>query len=204
MSTTSRTLSALLLTASTLLAHGLPLHAQGQTQTPGKRLYKWVDEQGNIHYSDRLEGAATSRNPERLSTNGIRVGAQHSALPTNREEAKQYEEARRRAQRDAMLLSSYPSEIELLRAHDELRVPIETSLRAAQENIERLRGEIRSREAVKGVPEQKAAEIQQLRRQLAEEELRLKELEAKRFDLYEQQNAEVARYRELVGAGRDG
>lgn len=204
MSITPRPLSALLLTAVALLAFHLPLQAQAQTQAPGKRLYKWVDEQGNIHYSDRLEGSAPSRNPERLSANGIRVGAQHSALPTNRAEAKQYEEARRQAQRDATLLTSYRSEIELLRAHDELRVPIEASLRAAQENIDRLRGEIRSREAVKGVPEQKAAEIVQLRQQLAEEELRLKELETKRFDLYERQNAEVARYRELVSAGRDG
>ncbi len=173
----------------------LPLTAFGQ----GQRLYKWVDEQGNVHYSDRVEGSVDDRRPERINAAGIRVGQQHSALPRTREEERRLEEARRRAHADAVLLATYRSEIELLRAHDESRANLENSIRTAEGNVRELQRALSVRA---GNPQ--APETLRIQRQLDEEQRRVEQLHSRRFELHERQNAEVLRYRELAVTNEDG
>lgn len=181
---------------ATLPACLILLLSAGLADAQGPRLYKWVDEDGNVHYSDRVEGTIASRGVERLSASGIRIGNPHSALPRNRDEARQHEQDRRLAQQDTMLMTSYASEIELLRAHDESRAQIEASIRTAQGNVERLLRAIDVREAGNR-PGGSDPELNSLRDQLASEQERIGELRERRFELHERQNHEVARFREL-------
>lgn len=175
----------------------------GTAIAQGAKLFKWIDEQGNVHYSDRVEASAATAtaNIQHLNASGIRVGTPHSALPTNRDEVRQYEEAKRLAQLDSMLLASYRSELELLRSHDESREPIENGLRAAEGNIARLRHELVVRQSAAPAAsngQDVNPEMQRLRDQLSAEEASLEKLRARRFELYERQNFEVSRYRELT------
>jgi len=164
-------------------------HAQGP------RLYKWVDEDGNVHYSDRVETSApASSTIERLSANGIRIGTPHSALPTNRDEAREMEQARRVAQRDSMLLTTYSSEIQLLRAHDESRTLIEDTVRAAESNVQRLRRDLSDRIRTGSAQSERDALAEQLNVELE----RLEQVRQRRFELHERQDQEIARYRELT------
>jgi len=179
----------------------VPLLATGIAVAQGSGLYKWVDEHGNVHYSDRMEASTATSSVHRIRANGIAIGTPHSALPRNREEAREQEEARRLAQLDTMLLSSYRSELDLLRSHDESREPIENGLRAAESNIARLRQELVLRQSVAGTAAGAQAEnpeVARLRALIAGEEASLEKLRARRFELYEQQNFEVSRYRELT------
>lgn len=173
----------------------VPLLAVGQ----GQRLYKWVDEDGNVHYSDRVEGSVDSRQPERINASGIRVGQQHSALPRTREEERRREAERRQAHSDAVLLATYGSELELLRAHDETRANLEGSIRTAENNVRELERAMAARSSRPDAPE--ALRIQ---RQLDEERRRVELLHTRRFELHERQNAEVTRYRELAVTNEDG
>jgi len=179
----------------------IALLTAGMAVAQGSKLFKWVDEHGNVHYSDRMEASAATAKIQRINASGIQVGTPHSALPTNKDEARQHEEARRLAQLDMMLLSSYRSELELLRSHDESREPIENGLRAAESNIARLRQELVIRQSVApaasgGQPA--SPDVARLRDQIAAEEASLENLRARRFELYERQNFEVSRYRELT------
>lgn len=164
-------------------------------QAQGPRLYKWVDEDGNVHYSDRIESSTpASSNVERLSANGIRIGTAHGALPANREQTRELEQARRVAQRDTMLLTTYSSEIELLRAHDESRTLIEDTVRAAEGNVQRLRRDLSEQIRLGGAQ----ADRDTLAERLTVELERLEQLRQRRFELHERQDQEVARYRELT------
>jgi hypothetical protein len=180
----------------------LALCAPVALQASETRLYKWVDENGNVHYSDRVESSASPKAGEvrRITSTGIAIGNRHSALPVTREDVLRQQEAQRLAQLDTMLLSSYQSELELLRAHDASREPIESGLRAAEGNIMRLRAALAARES--GQPAAPGAgadvEVERLRKLLRDEEASLERLRTRRFELYEQQNFEVARYRELT------
>jgi hypothetical protein len=172
----------------------------GLASAQGSKLYKWVDENGNVHYSDRVEASAASSDVRRISDSGIQLDVPHSALPTNRDEVRQHDEARRLAQLDTMLLASYRTELELLRSHDESREPIENGLRAAEGNIARLKQELARRQSGATAPAGVAEhpDVTKLREQIAGEEASLEKLRARRFELYERQNFEVSRYRELT------
>lgn len=188
-------------TRTAFVISSLVLLTAGSAVAQASKLFKWVDEHGNVHYSDRMEASAATAKVQRINASGVQVGNPHSALPTSKEEIRQHEEARRLAQLDMMLLSSYRSELELLRSHDESREPIENGLRAAESNIARLRQELVIRQsALPATPEGAAptADIQRLRDQIGAEEASLEKLRARRFELYERQNFEVSRYRELT------
>lgn len=159
------------------------------------RLYKWVDEQGNVHYSDRNEAAGAVGTAQRINAHGMRIGSAHSALPQTPEEHRQYEQARRLAQHDTMLLSTYGSELDLLRAHDESRTNLEGTIKTAEGNIVRLQREIADRQSRSG---HYAEELRHLEVQVAAERERLSQLLTRRLQLHERQNEEVARYRELT------
>ena len=176
----------------------------GAVDAQGQRLYKWVDENGNVHYSDRMEASPASSAIKRISANGIPIGTPHSALPKDKGEARQRQEAQRLAQLDAMLLSTYGSELELLRAHDELRAPLEDRLKTAEKTIERLRQDL-ARQKTRPVNHPSGHDptgpsIERLQLQIEAEVANLQQLRARRFELYERQNQEVARYRELTSA----
>jgi len=166
-------------------------HAQGA------RLYKWVDEHGNVHYSDRVEGASTQHGPQTLNANGVRIESNGDPRARSREELQQEREARRSAQLDTMLLANYNNEVELLRAHDESRASIEAGIRTLEESLRRIRRQLAERELRHDVAANDA-NVARLKQQLIEEEANLERMRARRFELYERQNHEVARFRELT------
>lgn len=166
-------------------------HAQGA------RLYKWVDEHGNVHYSDRVEGTSAQHGPQTINSNGIQIGTDTDQRARSREQLQQEREARRSAQLDTMLLANYSNEVELLRAHDESRAAIEAGIRALEESLMRIRRQLAERELRHDVAPNDA-NVARLKQQLIDEEANLERMRARRFELYERQNQEIARFRELT------
>mgnify|MGYP001821960517 FL=1 len=58
-----------LFTISLLLAFGANASAGEE-----KRLYSWTDEDGNVHYSDKVPAEAAEQNKTVLNDQGVAVG----------------------------------------------------------------------------------------------------------------------------------
>ncbi|MDZ3823854.1 MAG: DUF4124 domain-containing protein [Pseudoxanthomonas sp.] len=189
-------------TALPLLALAAALLVCTDASAQGQRLYKWVDDQGNVHYSDRVESTPPAAGVQRINAHGMAVDARHSALPRNAEEARLQAQARRVALRDASLLANYPDEIDLLRAHDEVRAALDASLNSTRTNIERLQAEIAQRQGHGQLGPDGAARadavLDSLKAQLESEQRALEGLRLRRFELHERQNEELERYRALT------
>lgn len=185
-----------LVTSAFLVCLGIA--AVNASYAQGARLYKWVDEHGNVHYSDRVEGASAQHGPRTINSHGIEISTgEQNARPRTAEERRQEREARRNAQLDTMLLANYRSEIELLRAHDESRASIEAGVRTLEESLTRIRRQLAERELRHDVASNDAG-VASLKQQLIDGEADLERLRARRFELHERQNEEIARFRELT------
>src|SRR5512141_546550 len=84
--------------------------------------YKWVDEKGVIHYTDKVPPEAVNRGNVELSKDGVPVRKLDPALTPEQRRAREQEEERKRqlakqqeetARRDRALLASYASESEI-------------------------------------------------------------------------------------------
>jgi small-conductance mechanosensitive channel len=194
--TTMRTFLALLILS--LLT--LPAAAQS------KRVYKWLDEHGNVHYSDRLPSEATARQREVLNRDGVRI-SQLDMAAASPEAAAQRQEMLRSAQRDVALSVSYANEDELRRSHEERLGLVRSGLVIARNNIERIQLTLSDNEshaealsaAGRPIPVRVQENIEQSRRMLAEQQAEIDKLQDRHDQLLLEQNAELVRYRELAG-----
>lgn len=92
-----------------------PLHA---------KMYKWVDGQGNVHYTDTLPPAAAGQGSSEVKKSGTVVKQSESMeekkkrLAAEAEEAERKKIANEQARKDRALLATYTSEKEIDLARD--------------------------------------------------------------------------------------
>lgn len=176
------------------------------TQAQGSRVYKWQDEQGNVHYSDRLPSAPEARNRVLLNQNGVRVRDLDPA-PVTTQAAAQRQELLRSAQRDMALMVTFQHEGDLQRAHEERLGLLRSSLAIARGNVARLESAVDEHErhaaalaeAGSPVPASVARSLELARAMLAEQNDDLSRLERRHQDAVDLQDAELRRFRELAG-----
>lgn len=134
------------------------------------RLYRWVDDDGNVHYSDKIPPSQADQGHDKLSTKGIRIDTVAPAL-TQQEIEREKELERQRKQRerliaeqraaDRSLLSTYRSVDDLVMAQsgqlaavDVMILPTKDSIRRQQEWLRGLRFEAANLErAGKALPQ---------------------------------------------------
>jgi hypothetical protein len=99
------------------------------------RLYKWVDEQGNVHYTDRVPPEVAQRERAELDKRGITVKKTEAAkTPEEIAREKQLEELRAEQKRveaeqralDEVLLRTFRSEDDIIMARDGKVASIDT------------------------------------------------------------------------------
>jgi hypothetical protein len=90
--------------------------------TTSTKVYRWVDADGTVHYSDQIPPEQAPADRQILNQYGVPIRAEQGAmspadLEAERRAAAEREAARAAAERDAVLLSTYLSveEIEALR-----------------------------------------------------------------------------------------
>jgi|GEM_PF-737325 len=115
-----------LVTSLLLAATAGEVYAQ-TTAAPGK-LYKWVDKDGNVHFSDQVPADQAGYAREKMNDQGVSVEKVERAL-TGEEQAKKLSDeasaialAKRlgdEKKADEILLNSYASETDLKRAYDQ-------------------------------------------------------------------------------------
>ncbi|MFC4727391.1 DUF4124 domain-containing protein [Coralloluteibacterium thermophilus] len=183
-----------------------------------QKLYRWVDGDGQVRYSDHLPPEEVDRARREISfASGLVTGEVERAL-TPEERAEAEAEARRRAQaaqlqekaiqRDGVLLGSYPTEADLRRAYDERVGLLEETLKATRIGIDAQRQSLMSllghaadqELAGRAVPARTRESVVIQRAQLDDQLLALNQREAERAALDLEYRDTLARYRELQAA----
>lgn len=108
------------------------------------KLYKWTDENGKVHYSDKVPPQHSKHKRDELNEQGItvkKIAAPKTADQIRKEEqqAKIREEQKRKEDKqatyDRMLLNSYLSEEGLINARDANITAIETVIQASNNTL---------------------------------------------------------------------
>jgi len=123
-------------------------------------LYKWTDERGNVHYSDKIPIEAVNRESRQLSQQGLTIRKTEQARTTTQPLAKtETDEQRARqaerdkllaARRDRALVESYTNEKEIDLAKGRAVSTIEGQVQSAQAYIaqmQRRRDELESKKS---------------------------------------------------------
>lgn len=110
--------------------------------------YKWVDEKGVVHYTDKIPPEAVNRGKLELSKDGVPLRKVDPALTPEQIRAREQEEERKRAdaklreettRKDRALLASYTSETEIDLARQRSLAAIDNVLQSVNTYSERIK-----------------------------------------------------------------
>lgn len=181
------------------------------------RLYKWVDDDGNVHYSDSVppEEAQARREREVKSESG--TTREILRPPPTREELSAREQARREAERaerlrreqekaDRDLLLTFQSVEEMQRARDNRLAVLEGQiglirqrLRSQAERLERARREAARQERITdGDPAPYYQRIEQLEARRSESERAIAGKRSEQEDIRTEFARDIERFRRLT------
>jgi len=132
-----------LTTAVMLAILWVPLH-----DAIAGKLYRWMDENGNVHYSDKIPADQARRARSQLDKRGLEV-RQINAAKTPEELAKEAELKRLQAEkkrliaeqraRDNVLLRTFRSDDDILMTRDGKLSSLDNSIKIIRTNIRRLK-----------------------------------------------------------------
>jgi hypothetical protein len=178
------------------------------------KLYKWVDENGQIRYGDRIPPQYARKSNETLNQQGITIDRKEAAkTPEQIAAAQRLEEARQAAERvqqekdrkDRILLDTFTNEDEMVLTRDGKIEAIEAIIRVTNGRTEKLKlrlSELKTRAANiersgKPVSEKLNAEISETRQQIAQNFTYVKRRNSDQQLIREQFEVDIARFREL-------
>lgn len=183
-----------------ILAAILPVAACGE-------IYRWVDEDGQMHMSDTPPSDVTRFDREVIDRRGL-VRERQEAPPSAAErEARAAEEARlraeeeaaaRQAEADRILLQSFGSERELIHTRDDRLALIDSELALLRERLEELRQE---RERLRS--EGDMAQADALEERIRAHQGRLEEQRAQRERIEQRFRQDLERLRTLRARQED-
>lgn len=186
-----------------------------------QKLYRWVDAEGKVHYTDTLPPEAVDQARDEISRSGTTVNRVERAL-TAEERAAQEAEAAENARlaaikaeqdkMDAALTGSYATEADLARAYRERFDLLDQSLEAARVGIrsqersleEQLAHAAALERGGKPVPATVQSTIEAARKQVEDQREFLRRREGELQNLQTEYEGILQRYRLLKETGRSG
>lgn len=180
------------------------------------QVYKWVDEDGNVHYTNTPPPSASQRERQVLDESG-RVTETLSAPRTpeeiqaerdrKAEAARQERLAEEQAARDKMLLQTYTSVEEMEMARDGRVAALEAQVRVVSGTISSLETQLARLEQQAGqlrqgdrpVPEKLEKDIEKTRKELLNNQKFLLSRQEEQQNIRNRFNTEIARFKELRG-----
>jgi hypothetical protein len=192
------------------------------SQSIAATLYKWVDENGAVHYGSRLPPEQIKKGHQQLNSQGMVLTTREAAKPPEelaeevekqRElEERQAEEARLKSiqdGKDRVLLLTFSTEEELEHARDNRLEVIDSVIRLIESSIETTQGKLdqlkRSADLIytskgKDIPGGMAQKIEHAERKLANRTVQLEAKRAEREKIREKYELDLERYRLLKSA----
>lgn len=120
----------------------------GSSLVSAAKLYRWVDDQGRVHYSDRVPAEESKKARSQLNDQGLEV-RKVEAAKTPEEIAREKELERMRAEqqrlieeqraKDRVLLRTFRTEDDILMARNGKLTAIDVIIQVARSNIRRLK-----------------------------------------------------------------
>lgn len=188
------------------------------------KLYKWVDEKGNVHYSDRLPPHLAKKKHEELNNQGIILkNVERDQSTAEREQARLEEEKRlderRKIQaeeakqnlRDKILLDTFTTERDLLLTRDERLSMVDSIIsltisnnQSIQQQIDNTQAQIEVlRKNEREIPENLIKKQENLHGQLEKNKDFINIKTKERAGLEKQFELDLMRYRELKETSAD-
>lgn len=186
----------------------LPLQAQTG------RLYKWVDDAGNIHYGDKVPPQYSRQERKVLNDQGVEVDTLEAAkTPEQIAEERRLEQIRREEERqkarqrshDRMLLSTFTTEDDMIMTRDGKIAAIESVIRITRGRIDKHRKTIEENtrraanleRAGRTVPKELHDRIAESRARIERYESFIESKQEEQEAIRRQFEADIRRFREL-------
>jgi hypothetical protein len=205
----------MIIRSMSLLVFGLWLANAAAAGPP--RFYKWVDEQGQVHYSDTVPPAASGQERQVKSASGQTVQTIEPPPTRQQLEARQrapdkatQAEHRRHAQEeyDRTLLLTFSSVQEIKTARDDRLRAVTAQIELIRQRLDKLQTRLREqrRKAVhiertgQGDPTPVYAEIKQLQQHIDDNGTFIERKLGEQQRIRQEFARDMARYRELMAA----
>lgn len=189
------------------------------TPAPAK-LYRWVDEDGTVHYSDKLppehakdaheeidDKGHTVKDVDRAKTKEERMEEEKRQQQREAEQRKRAEKKARQQRRDEILLQTFTTERDLMRTRNERVEAIDQRVNMTISNNDRLEERINdARERVerlknndREVPDNLTRKLENLREQYDNNQRFIDSKRQEREEVEAKFDADLKRFRELKG-----
>ena len=186
------------------------------TSAHAAKMYRWVDKDGNVHYSDKVPPEAAQQERKVLNEQGVETEKLDRQL-TDEEIAEKNrlaaeEEAKQRVvdernKRDEMLRQSYTTVAEMENARDGRITAIESQILVTSRSIDTLEQRLSGTEAQakrlndggKEVPPNLRQQIDKTRAELLENQKFLMARRAEQEKIRGEFNEDIARFKEITG-----
>jgi hypothetical protein len=183
-------------------------------QSSGRKLYKWVDTQGQTHYGDHIPPEYASQELEVVNAQGVetaRIERQRTPEEMATEDRKRLD-ADRQAARDKNLLSTYISVPEIERLRDQRLALLSDQVKVTGQFLEILNGRM-TKLRVAGMrfrpyssdpkappmPDQIAEDLVRVGTDIHTQEQNLLERRSEAAAMAGQFESDIARFKELKG-----
>jgi hypothetical protein len=174
--------------------------------------YRWIDENGVVHYGDRLPPQYAKRESSILNKQGVEVGhTEAQKTPEQLAEEKSRAEALlRQKQHDAFLLTTYTSVKDIEALRDERLVQISGQRRAAEAYVEGLHARLNNlqtraksfapysdKPGARRMPDDLAEDLVRTMNEMNAQKKALEAKDAEEAALRAQFQADIERYQQL-------
>jgi len=184
----------------------------------GQSVYKWVDENGEVHYSQTLPPERAGEAHDRLTNDGLlaervdRVKTAEELAELKAEQAAKKEQAEQRriqAQQDRLFLAAFPTEEDVRQAIQSRREAVFAERDSVRSLIEQARARFASRveraaaieRRGEPVPDSLVESVASDRAAIRELNDRLDRINARLEALDQELSAELQRHRRLTDSG---
>ena len=187
--------------------------AAGTTPT-GRKLYKWVDEQGLTHYGDSIPPEYARQEQHVINSQGVetdRLEAQRTPQQIAAEDQKKLETEQRQI-RDKNLLTTYGSVQEIERLRDQRVTLLSDQIKVTSQFLEVLNGKIKKLRAnamlfkpystdpaAQRLPDQLADDLVHVKTDIHTQQENLREKSSEEATTKKQFENDIGRFKELKG-----
>ena len=203
----THSLTVTVLCLASTLAYGAGNSSGGNAVT-----YKWVDENGIVHYGDRVPPQYAKKESSILNKQGVEVGRNEAQRTPEQiaEDQKRAAALLRQKQHDAFLLTTYTSVKDIEALRDERLVQISGQRRAAEQYVEGLHSRLNNlqtrarnyapyneKPGARQMPDDLAEDLVRTMNEMKAQKSALAAKDAEETALRQQFQADIDRFREL-------
>lgn len=177
-------------------------------------MYKWVDENGEVHYSDRVPPEAVKQERRAINEQGrttkiyerARTDEEIATAERRRQIAlEERKKAEEQARKDEVLLSTYASEEDMIDVRDGKIESLESLIQLTERRIDSMQRRLQDltddaasyERSGKPVPKMLAQQIEQVREQTSENQAFIVVKREEQKAISEKFNQDITRFRQL-------